>query len=87
MHYHIKKYSINIGVIYGQKDFTFNEAEALLQYLGYFRCDKGKTSGSRVMFASVGHENILLHRPHPQKELKAYQIKQLLNKLEQEGLV
>ena len=69
------------------KDFTFNEAEALLQYLGYFRCNKGKTSGSRVMFASVGHENILLHRPHPQTELKAYQIKQLLNKLEQEGLV
>ena len=30
---------------------------------------------------------ILLHKPHPQKELKAYQIKQLIEILEQEGLI
>ena len=32
------------------KDFTFDEAETLLKYLGYQRSDKGRTSGSRVMF-------------------------------------
>lgn len=69
------------------KDFTFDEAETLLRYLSYVRSNKGKTSGSRVMFISEEHEAILLHKPHPQKELKAYQIKQLIEVLEQEGLI
>ena len=69
------------------KDFTFDEAETLLQYLSYVRSNKGKTSGSRVMFISEEHETILLRKPHPQKELKAYQIKQLIEVLEQEGLI
>ena len=69
------------------KDFTFDEAEKLLGYLSYVRSNKGKTSGSRVMFISEEHEAILLHKPHPQKELKAYQIKQLIEILEQEGLI
>lgn len=69
------------------KDFTFDEAETLLKYLDYLRSNKGKTSGSRVMFISEEHPDILLHKPHPQKELKGYQIKQLLEILEQEGLI
>lgn len=69
------------------KDFTFDDAETLLHYLDYIRSNKGRTSGSRVMFVSEGHGNILLHKPHPQKELKTYQIKQLIEILEQEGLI
>lgn len=69
------------------KNFTFDETETLLKYLGYSRTNKGKTSGSRVMFVSNEHETILLHKPHPQKELKSYQIKQLIEILEQEGLI
>lgn len=69
------------------KDFTFNDAETLLNYLDYIRSDKGRTSGSRVMFVSKEHGNILLHKPHPQKELKAYQVRQLIEILEQEGLI
>ena len=69
------------------KDFTFDEAETLFQYLSYVRSNKGKTSGSRVMFVSEEHDTILLHKPHPQKELKAYQVKQLIEILEQEGLI
>ncbi len=69
------------------KDFTFDEAETLLKYLDYLRSDKGKTSGSRVMFVSKNHGNILLHKPHPQKELKLYQIRQLIEILEQENLI
>ena len=30
---------------------------------------------------------ILLHKPHPRKELLEYQIKQLIDLLEQEGLI
>lgn len=69
------------------KDFTFQEAETLLGYLTYQRFNKGKTSGSRIIFCSEGRAPILLHRPHPRKELLAYQVKQLLEVLEQEGLL
>ena len=69
------------------RDFTFEEAEALLGYLDYRRSDKGRTSGSRVMFSHPGLPPILLHKPHPRKELLAYQVKQLLDALEQEGLL
>lgn len=69
------------------KDFTFQEAETLLGYLEYIRSNKGKTSGSRVVFESNEHGNILLHKPHPNNEQKIYQIKQLIDVLEQEGLI
>ncbi len=68
--------------------FTFNEAETLLGYFSYHRSNKGKTSGSRIMFVSEVHKTkILLHKPHPRKELLEYQIKQLIEQLEQEGLL
>lgn len=66
---------------------TFEDAETLLNYLEFVRSNKGRTSGSRVMFTSAAHGIILLHKPHPQKELKAYQVKQLVEFLEQEGLL
>ena len=69
------------------KDFTFNDAETLLGYFDYKRSNKGKTSGSRVMFVSDNHPPIMLHKPHPRKELLSYQIKQLIDILEQEGLL
>ena len=69
------------------KDFTFEEAETLLGYLNYRRRDKGKTSGSRVLFVSNKYKPILMHRPHPRKELLEYQIKQLIETLTVEGLI
>ena len=70
------------------KNFTFEEVETLLGYFSYYRSNKGKTSGSRVMFSSAEHDSkILLHKPHPRKELLQYQIKQLIEQLEQEGLL
>lgn len=69
------------------KDFTFNEAETLLGYLSYRHSNKGRTSGSRVVFVSDDHAPILLHKPHPRKELLEYQIKQLIDVLEQEGML
>ena len=70
------------------KDFTFDEAETLLGFLSYTRSNKGKTSGSRVIFTSEEHSApILLHKPHPRKELLEYQIKQLIQVLEEEGLI
>lgn len=69
------------------KDFTFDEVESLLAYFDYKRSDKGRTSGSRVMFVSENHPPIMMHKPHPRKELLDYQVKQLLETLKQEGLI
>ena len=70
------------------KNFTFDEAETLLGYFGYRRSNKGKTSGSRVMFINDENKSkISLHKPHPRKELLEYQIKQLVEQLKQEGLL
>ena len=70
------------------KTFTFDDAESLLGFFSFRRCNKGKTSGSRVMFISDEYKTkILLHKPHPRKELLSYQKKQLRDFLEQEGLI
>lgn len=69
------------------KDFSFEEAETLLSYFEYVRSNKGKTSGSRVMFVNEKYAPIMLHKPHPRKELLNYQVKQLIEILEQEGLI
>ncbi len=76
-----QKRKINKIIKSRPKDFTFEEAETLLNYLEYKRSDKGKTSGFRVMFRNKTHGVVLLHKLHPRKELLDYQIKQLLEVL------
>lgn len=61
------------------KTFTFDDAESLLRYFGYERSNKGRTSGSRIVFVSEQYPPILMHKPHPRKELLEYQVKQLSN--------
>lgn len=64
------------------KDFTYMEALSLLTALGFVEDNKGSTSGSRVQFRKEGVEQtLLMHKPHPQKELKPYVVKQLLEYL------
>lgn len=67
-------------------DFTFAEMQPLPESLGFEFQTKGKTSGSRVKFMK-GNIAIILHKPHPRKELPEYQIKQILDILEREGLL
>ena len=69
------------------KTFTFDDAESLLRYFHYECSNKGRTSGSRIVFVSDDHPPILMHKPHPRKELLEYQVKQLIQILEQEGLL
>jgi len=68
------------------KDFTFDEMTTLLKQLGFRLNNKGKTSGSRVIFI---FEDMLipLHKPHPGNELKEYQLKDILSKLKEGGLI
>ena len=68
-------------------DFTFQEVERLLKQFGYERWGKGKTSGSRVIFANADYRPIMLHKPHPENTMKAYAMKQLLNELVEAGYI
>lgn len=70
------------------KDFTFQEAETLLNAYGFRRSEKGKTSGSRVKFVSnTANTTILLHKPHPGNELRHYQLKELVLNLKEGGFL
>lgn len=69
------------------KDLTFDEVVRLLSGFGYIQKDKGKTSGSRVIFVHEKCPPILLHKPHPRKELLVYQVRQLVDFLQGEGLI
>lgn len=66
-------------------DFTFDEAKRLMSLLGYDLSNKGKTSGSRVIFYKEGRAPIMLHRPHPENVVKHYAVKQLLETLLENG--
>ncbi|MBQ2642471.1 MAG: type II toxin-antitoxin system HicA family toxin [Eubacterium sp.] len=68
------------------KDFSFKELETLLSLLGYEQDNSGKTSGSRVKFLN-NNSIIKLHKPHNRKELLNYQVKQIIEHLEQEELI
>ena len=68
------------------RNFTYSEAETLLLSLDFEMSNKGKTSGSRVVFTRDSAE-IFMHKPHPQKELSPYVIKEILMVLEREELI
>ena len=68
-------------------DYTFSELTALLQQSGFSLSEKGRTSGSRVMFVSDVHGRIMLHKPHPNGILKTYQINSIIEYLGKEGLI
>ena len=64
------------------KDFTYMEALTLLTYLRFVEENKGGTSGSRVLFHKEGiSQSLMFHKPHPQKELKPYVVKEILEYL------
>ena len=69
------------------KDFTFNELDKLLLGFGYIRDNKGKTSGSRVVFKNNKSRPIMLHKPHPENTVKLYTLKQVFNELKEVGLI
>ena len=68
------------------KDFTFEEAATLLGYFTYVQGNKGKTSGSRVVFSSPNYTTkIIMHKPHPSNIIKGYVMRQVYNYLEVNG--
>ena len=68
-------------------DFTFDEMQRLLEGYGYEKSNKGKTSGSRLIFKNGTKRPIMLHRPHPGNIVKEYAMKQVLEDLKEAGLI
>ena len=69
------------------RDFTWQELESLLGYLGYAQVSTGKTGGSRRRFIHETAAPIILHKPHPHNTLRHYQVKQVLETLENGELI
>ena len=68
-------------------DFTFDEMLRLLEGYGYVKSDKGRTSGSRVIFKNGDKRPIMLHKPHPGNIVKGYAMKQVYDDLKEAGLI
>lgn len=65
------------------KDYTYEEMKNLLNKLGFYEYNKGKTSGSRVEFKDINNQKIIMHKPHPNNVIKEYQIKSVLKAFEE----
>ena len=68
-------------------DFTFDEMQRLLEGYGYEKSNKGKTSGSRIIYKNGNKRPIMLHKPHPGNIVKEYAMKQVLDDLKEAGLI
>lgn len=66
------------------KDFTYDEAKQILNIFGFVEYNKGKTSGSKVIFKNeLKNIDIALHKPHPNNIMKPYQINEIIKKLKE----
>lgn len=64
------------------RDFTWDELKKVLAHFGFAEIKKkGKTGGSRRKFINDKQDIISLHEPHPEKIIKAYVIKQIIEHL------
>ena len=68
------------------KDFTFDEMESLLSYLGY-ELKKGGTDSGVKFIKDGSNEVINFHKPHPSGILKRYVLDQVIEKLRKDGLL
>lgn len=64
------------------RDYTFSDARQLLTHLGFIEYQKGKTSGSRVLFyRPTDNVKILMHKPHPGDVMSIANTRDLCEKL------
>ncbi|KJY59691.1 type II toxin-antitoxin system HicA family toxin [Lactobacillus apis] len=66
------------------KDFTYQEAKTMLEGFGFKISNKGKTSGSRVLFR-LNDTTVLLHKPHPFNYIKRYKLDEIEAALKEVG--
>ena len=68
------------------KDFTWEELVRLFSVFGFWVDNKGKTSGSRVLFVK-GDDAHTVHKPHQSNSIKEYAMKQVLDFMIEKGLL
>ena len=70
------------------KDFSWDELTKILISFGFIEIANNKTGGSRRK-CYCKNKNIIinLHKPHPSPYLKIYALKQVREKLLEEGII
>ena len=68
------------------KDLTWDVLTRLFGIYGFTVSNKGKTSGSRIIFAN-GENSYIAHKPHPGSIVKGYVMKQVLTFLKELDLL
>jgi len=64
------------------KNFTYDELITLMKGFGYVATERGRSSGSAVMFYNAKlNDKIMFHKPHPAKEIKRYILEMVIEKL------
>ena len=67
-------------------DFTWDELVRLFGVFGFVVSNKGKTSGSRVMFEN-NDKKYFVHKPHPMNIINKSSMKQVLKYLKNNNLI
>jgi hypothetical protein len=70
------------------KNFTFDELVTLMKGLGYSVENRGRSSGSAISFYNPElNDKILIHKPHPEKEVKRYILLMIIEKLRKNKMI
>jgi len=70
------------------RNFTFDELVTLMRGFGYSVENRGRSSGSAIMFYhSAINDKILIHKPHPEKEVKRYILLMIIEKLRKNKMI
>ena len=84
----IQKEKLITRLLQNPKNFSWRELTKVLATLGFKQMARGKTSGSREKFYNETMNLIInLHKPHPSNTVKAYAIKQVIEKLKEVNLL
>jgi len=67
-------------------DFTWDELMRLFGGFGFAMNNKGKTSGSRIMFER-GDKKYFVHKPHPSNIINKCSMKQVLSYLKNNNFI
>jgi len=67
------------------KDFTWEELVKILNHFGFKELKVGKTGGARRKFSNDVGLIISLHKPHPSKIMKRYQLNDVVGVLKERG--
>lgn len=69
-------------------NFEYQNLVAMLNYFGYKEAKIGKTIGSAVCFVNEKTgAKIRFHKPHPDRYIKKYLMRQIKQELEKEGVL